>query len=481
MQYDAIIVGSGPNGLAAGITLVEQGLSVLLLEQNESIGGGLRTEQLTLPGFYHDICASVFPLTVASPFFQKHGLYAKNGLQFIQPRIAAAHPLPSGEVAVLSTEMEESCAYLGKDASHYRGLIEPMLKEWPEISQGIMGPLLPVKANWAKMFRFGSKAVLPATWIANGFTTPVLKSLWTGMAAHSMLPLQAAGTSAIALVMLCTGHLNGWPICAGGSHHIAKTMAEYFISKGGKIVTGMPVVSLEQLSSSSAVLLDVTPRQLMAITQKKLPAFYRWQLQKYRYGCGVFKIDWALSAPIPFRNKECRAAVTVHLGGTAKQIILSEKSVNNGSISHDPFLIVTQPSIADGTRAPQMQHTAWAYCHVPFGFGGDLTDMVESQVEKYAPGFKDTILGRNAMDPAAMEKHNANNIGGDINGGAATLRQLIVRPALRFPPYRTPLKGMYLCSSSTPPGGGVHGMCGFHAASTALKDIWDIDVDPLFS
>jgi phytoene dehydrogenase-like protein len=470
-DYDAIIVGSGPNGLAAAILLQQNGLSVLLLEGKETIGGGLHSAELTLPGYVHDICSAVHPLAAASPFFAKLPL-DKFGLEYIYPEIAAAHPFDNGTAALLKGTVDETARLLGADEQVYRKLIGPIVKDWPLIVDDILAPLHFPKHPVA-MARFGLKALTSANHLSKRFKTPEAKAFFAGMAAHSIQPLTNAATSAIALVLLASGHLKGWPIPKGGSGRIAGALASYFISIGGKIETNVYVKSLAQLPSAHAILFDVTPKQLLQIAGRKFSSLYKWQLERYRYGMGVFKVDWALDAPIPFKAKDCKRAGTIHLGNSFEEIADGEQQIWNGIHPEKPFVLLAQPSLFDPSRAPAGKHTAWAYCHVPNGSEKDMTEAIEKQVERFAPGFKGTILARHTMNTAQIEAHNPNYIGGDINGGVIDISQIFTRPALRWSPYKTSAKGIYICSSSTPPGGGVHGMCGYHAAKKALKDIFD--------
>ncbi len=471
-DYDAVVVGSGPNGLSAAIVLQRAGLSVLLLEAKATVGGGLRSAELTLPGFTHDLCSAIHPLALASPFFMTLPL-SEYGLEYIHPPVPAAHPFDDGTAALLRHSMEETANGLGADQGAYLDLIGPLVKHWPDLAADILAPLhLPL--HFADLARFGWHGLSSATRMARRFDTSGAKGLWAGMAAHSMLPLTTRTTSAIGLVLIMSAHKGGWPVPAGGSQKIADALAAYFVSLGGKIETNVYVRSLEQLPSSHAVLLDITPKQVLEIAGRKLSSLYTWQLERYRYGMGVFKIDWALDAPIPFNAPACRSAGTVHLGNSFREIVASEQATRDGAHPDKPFVLLAQQSLVDPSRAPEDKHTAWAYCHVPGGSRADRTEAIENQVERFAPGFRERILARHTMDTAAMEDYNPNYIGGDINGGVFDLGQLFTRPALRWSPYRTSAKGLYLCSSSTPPGGGVHGMCGYHAARRALKDIFSI-------
>lgn len=473
-DYDAIVVGSGPNGLAAAILMQQQGLSVLLLEAKDTIGGGLRTKELTLPGFKHDVCSAIHPLGVASPFFKTLPL-AEHGLEYIYPEIDAAHPLEHHNSAVLCRNMELTAKHLGDDENAYLKLVRTVIKNWPLIDADVLGPLHIPKHPLA-LASFGLDALKPVTMLAKQFKTKQAKALLAGMAAHSMQPLTNAATSAVTLVLMAAGHLKGWAIPKGGSQSIADALAGYFTSIGGKIETNTYVRSLEQLPSAHAVLFDVTPKQLLEIAGNKFSALYKWQLNRYRYGMGAFKVDFALSEQIPFIPEACRKAGTVHLGNTLNEIRDAEQQTWNGKHPDKPFVLLAQQSLFDITRAPDGKHTAWAYCHVPNGSTKNMTDAIEKQIERYAPGFKDTILAKHTFNTAEMEEYNPNYIGGDINGGVIDLGQLFTRPALRLSPYKTSEKGLYICSASTPPGGGVHGMCGYNAAKKALKDVFGISV-----
>jgi phytoene dehydrogenase-like protein len=471
-DFDAIVVGAGPNGLAAAILMQQKGLSVLLIEGKDTIGGGLRSAELTLPGFIHDVCSAVHPLAVASPFFEKLPL-AGHGLEYIYPSVAAAHPFDNGTAAIIKNSLEETAFLFGDDEENYLQLMRPIVKNWPLIAPDVLAPLHYPRYPY-KMAGFGLSAITSASFLSNRFNSTEVKGLLAGMAAHSMQPLTNLTTSAIALVLMASAHSKGWPIPKGGSNQIANALASFFISLGGKIQTGFYVNSLNQLPSADAVLFDVTPQQLLKIAGHRFSSLYKWQLERYRYGMGVFKVDWALDAPIPFQAAECRDAGTVHIGNTTEEITFAEQQVWDGKEAEKPFVLLSQPSLFDTSRAPAGKHTAWAYCHVPKGSKKDMTSAIEDQVERFAPGFKKNILAKHTMDTAQMEEYNPNYIGGDINGGVIDIGQLFTRPALRWSPYKTSAKGIYICSSSTPPGGGVHGMCGYHAAKKALKDVFKI-------
>ncbi|MFC5412591.1 phytoene desaturase family protein [Larkinella bovis] len=470
-EFDAVVVGSGPNGLAAAITLQRAGLSVLILEGKPQIGGGLRSMELTLPGFLHDTCSAIHPLAAGSPFFRTLPL-GSYGLEYIEPPVAAAHPFDDGTAAVLTRSVEETARLLGADEKAYLDFFKPLLNQWPRIDADVLGPLSLPK-HPIDFALFGLKALPPSTWIGHLFKTKQARALWAGMAAHSIQPLSNFATSAIATVLMTVGHLRGWPLPKGGSQQIANALASYFVSLGGKIETDFYVTNLSQLPSAKAVLFDVTPRQLLQIAGHRFSALYRWQLNRYRYGMGVFKIDWALDGPIPFTAEGCHRAGTVHIGNTLEEIAASERQAAGGQHPEKPYVLLAQQSRFDETRAPAGKHTAWAYCHVPNGSTLDQTAAIENQIERFAPGFRERILARHTMNSIQMQEHNPNYIGGDINGGIIDIGQLFTRPALRWSPYRTSAKGLYICSSSTPPGGGVHGMCGYQAAQRALKDVFN--------
>jgi len=471
-EYDVVVVGSGPNGLAAAITMQQAGLAVLLIEGKDTIGGGLRTAELTLPGFHHDICSAIHPMALASPFFATLPLQ-EHGLEFIQPVAAAAHPFDDGTAAVLHQSLAETAASLGQDEQAYLDLVGPLVEDWDKIATNILGPLT-IPRHPFLLARFGLSALQSSRMLSRKFSTEKAKGLWGGMTAHSIQPLTNLATGAIGMVLSAVGHVHGWPVPKGGSQKIADALASYFVSLGGKIQTGFMVKSLKELPSAKAILLDLTPQQLLEIAEEEFSWFYKRQLRNYNYGMGVFKIDWALSAPVPFKAAACRQAGTVHIGNTFDEIARTEQQSADGLHPDKPFVLFAQPSVFDESRAPEGKHTAWAYCHVPNGSVKDRTDAIENQVERFAPGFKDLILGKSTMNAVQVQAYNPNYIGGDINGGIIDLSQLYTRPALRLSPYRTSADGIYICSSSTPPGGGVHGMCGFYAAKRALKDIFKI-------
>ena len=470
-DVDAVVVGSGPNGLAAAIALQRAGLSVVVFEAKPTIGGGMRTAGLTLPDFRHDIGSAIHPLGAGSPFLNTLPLH-EHGLDYIYPPVAAAHPFDDGTAALLYESISATAQTLGPDAEAYARLMPGFVADWPIIADTFLGPLRPT-LNLLRLAKFGAYGLLPAQAFANWqFSGEQARGLFAGMAAHSLLPLDWPGTSAIGLVLTILGHAKGWPLPRGGSQQIANALGSYFTSIGGRIQTNTEITSLAQLPSARAVLFDVTPRQLLKIAGHRFSALYRWQLERYRYGAGVFKVDYALDGPIPFTAPGCEQAGTVHLGNTMEEIAVGEKAINRGQHPDRPFVLLAQQSLFDDTRAPAGKHTAWAYCHVPNGSAKDMTAAIEGQIERFAPGFRDRILAKHVMNTADLETFSANYVGGDINGGRQDLSQIFTRPALRWSPYKTSAKGLYICSSSTPPGGGVHGMCGYHAAQQALRDVF---------
>jgi phytoene dehydrogenase-like protein len=467
--YDAVVVGAGPNGLAAAVELARNGRSVLLLEANERIGGGTSSMELTLPGFVHDFGSAIHPLGAGSPFFRTLPL-EEHGLEWVHPPAPLAHPLDGGRAAVLERSIEETGYTLGGDAAAYRRLMEPFVRDWEKIIPALLGPPRPTRHVFA-LGRFGLQALRSARDLATGaFREEPARALFAGNAAHSFLPLEQSPSAAFGLMLGLLGHAVGWPFPKGGSQKIADALASYLRSLGGEISPGTRVDSIDELPPARAYVFNVTPRQLLNIAGDRLPAGYRSALKRYRYGPGVFKLDLALDGPVPWEAEECARAGTVHLGGRLEEIAAGERAVGRGQHPERPFVLLAQQSLFDPTRAPEGKHTVWAYCHVPNGSWYDMTERIEAQIERFAPGFRDRIIARNALAPADLERLNPNLVGGDINGGLLDLQQFVARPVASPTPYRTPAEGVYICSSSTPPSGGVHGMCGYHAARAVLAD-----------
>ena len=472
VDYDVVVVGSGPNGLSAAITLQKAGLRILLIEAASTIGGNMRSAELTLPGFIHDIGAAIHPLAAGSPFFASLPL-EEFGLEYIYPAYAAAHPFDDGTATVFESSLQKTASGLGIDRDAYAKLFSRLVNEWPMIDSDVLGPLR-IPHHPLAMANFGMKALLPAeTLVRKYFKGEKARGLFAGMAAHGLLPFSKIASSAAGLLLMIQGHHKGWPVVRGGTQQLANALSAYFISIGGQIQTGFRIEKLMDLPSARAVVLDLSPKQALQIAGYTFSSSYQNQLTKYRYGMGVYKIDWALDAPIPFTATSCIQAGTIHLGNTYAEIASSEQLTADGKHAEKPFVLLAQQSLFDPTRAPAGKHTAWAYCHVPNGSVQDMRAAIEKQVERFAPGFRERILAAHTMDTKQMEAYNPNNVGGTINGGVQDIRQLFTRPALRLSPYRTSAKGIYLCSASTPPGGGVHGMCGFQAAKRILKDIFE--------
>jgi len=469
-SYDGVVVGSGPNGLAAAIRLAQEGLSVLVLEANETPGGGTRSAELTLPGFTHDLCSAVHPLAAGSPFFRKLDL-SKFGLTWISPELPLAHPLDSGRAAVLNRSVSTTAALLGHDEPAYQKLMQPLVSDWQLLATEFLKPLIHWPEHPLKLARFGLRGLRSAAGLATSrFKDAPAKALLAGLAGHSFLPLNQAPSAAFGLVLAMTGHAVGWPFPLGGSQQISHALIAMLRALGGEVRTGCRIDRLDLLPKARVVLLDITPRELLRIAGDQLPRSYARRLERFQYGPGVFKIDYALDGPIPWIAEPCRHAGTVHLGGRFEEVARAEHDVSQGRHPQQPFVLLAQPSLFDSSRVPQGKHVAWAYCHVPQGSSADMTKPIEDQIERFAPGFRDLVLARHTANCAALESQNANLIGGSINGGSAGLWQMLARPVLSPTPYRLPRQRLYLCSSSTPPGGGVHGMCGFHAAETALQD-----------
>jgi len=464
----ACVIGSGPNGLSAAIVLAQAGMQVEVFEAERIPGGATRSMELTLPGFIHDFGSAVYPLGAGSPFFSTLPLH-DYGLEWVRSPAPLAHPLDDGKAIVLEQDLEAAEPKLGADGLVWRKLMEPLVNHWSEFAPEALGPILKIPRHPGLLARFGMNALLPAKVVASRFRSESTRALFAGLAAHSFLSMEELLTSAIAMLMAVPAHVVGWPIARGGSQSITIALCDYLAKLGGQVKTSVRVKSLDALSGYNLVLCDLTPKQLLAIAGQQLSDRYKHQLNKYRYGSGVFKVDYALSAPIPWKATECLRAATLHLGGTFDEIATSEKAVRNGEHPERPFVLLVQPTLFDRSRAPAGKHTAWAYCHVPNGSTFDMLPRLESQIERFAPGFRDIVLARHVLSPASLEGMNSNLVGGDIAGGAIDLCQLLFRPTWRL--YATSARNIFLCSSSTPPGAGVHGMCGYHAAKRALASL----------
>jgi phytoene dehydrogenase-like protein len=466
---DAVVVGAGPNGLAAAIVLAQAGRRVAVIEGAETVGGGCRSEELTLPGHVHDTCSTVHALALVSPFLNTLPL-ARHGFELVHPSAPLAHPLDDGSAAVMERSVEATACGLGADAAAYRRLFDPLVRSAGQLIPEILGPLRPPR-HPVVLARFGVSALRSATGLARSrFVGERARALLGGCCAHSMLSLRTKASAAFGIVLALSAHQVGWPVARGGSQRLADALAAHLSSLGAEIQTGRWVESLDELAGAATTLLDVTPRQLLRMAGDRLPERYARRLGRYRYGPGVFKVDWALEGPIPWSAGEVARAGTVHLGGRLEEIAAAEEAVWQGRHSERPFALLVQPSLFDPTRAPAGKHTAWAYCHVPNGSARDMTAAIEAQVERFAPGFRELIAARSVMGPAEVQRRNPNYVGGDINGGVQDLRQLFTRPVARRVPYSTPVDGLFICSSATPPGGGVHGMCGYFAARSALRE-----------
>lgn len=465
--FDAVVVGSGPNGLVGAVRLAEAGRRVLLVEAEETLGGGLRTEELTLPGFRHDVCATVVPLALASPAFRS--LNIADDVDFAHPPVAAAHPLDGAPAALVLSDVDATAAGFGGDAWRWRATVGATARAGFPLVDTIVAPLGLPRAPLGAA-RFGAFGTWSATRAGRLFRVDAARAAFAGMAAHSGLRLDAPLTAGYGLLLAALAHSVGWPVVRGGSQTLADALAGRLRKAGAEIVTGQRVHDLGELPPAPITLLDLTPRQLLEIARDRLPHRYQNRLERFRYGPGVFKLDYALDAPVPWTDPAVAGAGTVHIGGTLDEVAAAEGAVARGGHPDHPFVIAVQACVADPSRAPAGKHTLWAYCHVPNGSTVDMTSPIEAQIERFAPGFRDRVLARRAMGPAELEAHNANEVGGDIGGGAADWRQFVSRPVLSPAPWRTPVPGLYLCSASTPPGGGVHGMGGWQAAGLALRD-----------
>ena len=466
-QFDAIVVGSGPNGLSAALRLAEGGHSVLVLEAADEIGGGTRSAELTLPGFTHDVCATIHSLGLSSPALSLETL-APHGLRWVWPEIPLAHPLDGGRGAVLHRSVDETAEGLGADGPGWRRLIGPLVEHWPQLLPQLLGPVLSVPRHPITLARFGMRALQPATLQARRFQTDEAKALFGGCAAHAMLSLSRPLTSAFGLTLAASAHVGGWPVAAGGSGAVAEALGARLRELGVEIRTASMVRSLADLPPHRVVLFDTNPAQLASIAGDALPPSYRKRLLRFRHGPGAFKIDYALDAPVPWQNEQCRRAGTIHVIGTVAELVTAEADVAAGRMPDRPFVLAVQPTVFDPSRAPAGKHTLWVYGHVPHGYTGDASDAIERQIERFAPGFASTVLARHVTTPRDLEAYNANYVGGDIAGGAHNGLQLVFRPTVGARSYVTPNPSLFLCSASTPPGAGVHGMCGWHAAERAL-------------
>ncbi len=471
-MLDAVVVGSGPNGLAAALVLARAGLSVEVFEGESTPGGGCRTEELTLPGFHHDVCSTIQSMTSLSPFFREiDDVLVRRRVMLRKPELAFAHPLDGGRVALVSASLDETAAGLGADGAAYRRLLGPLVGEASALASAVLAPLRHPPSHPVTMARFALDGLPSASRLARRFESAEARALIAGVCAHSMLPLDRALTSAFGLFLTVAAHDGGWPVVEGGSATLINALVAELVDVGATVHVGRPIRQLGDLPRARSVLFDTSPSAMVDIAGERLSSRYRAAVARFQRAPGIFKVDYALSGPVPWSAEACRRAGTLHLGGTLEEVAESEADVAHGRHAERPYCIVVQASVADPTRAPRGQHTLWVYCHVPNGSNVDMTSRIEDQIERFAPGFRDLVLARATTSSVDFEEHNPNYLGGDIAGGAGTLRQTVFRPTVRWNPYRTGTPGLYLCSASTPPGGGVHGMCGWGAARTVLKDL----------
>lgn len=467
-KHDAVVVGSGPNGFGAAITLARAGCSVLLIEGKQCPGGGMRSGELTLPGYVHDHCATIFALTQASPFFRSLPL-SEHGVEWVFPPAPLAHPLDGGKAVLLEHSVETTARGLGRDRRAHQMLMGPWVDRWQDLIQDLLAPLR-LPAHPLTFAAFLAQAGIPASLLARtAYRSEQGQALFAGLAGHAIMPLERLATSGFGLMLGVLAHAVGWPMVKGGGQGLVDGLSSYLKSLGGELETGWMVDNIDELPPASVYLFDITPRQLLGIAGHRLPLGYRGQLERFRYGPGVCKVDYALDGPVPWSSPECALAGTVHVGGTLREIEVAERLAWKGELAERPFVLVVQQTLFDDSRAPEGKHTLWAYCHVPNGSSVDMSVAIERQIERFAPGFRERILARHVRSAVQMEAYSPNYVGGDINGGVQDVFQQFTRPVPRLVPYSTPLSKVFLCSSSTPPGGGVHGMCGYHAAQAALK------------